>query len=611
MPRNRTTSDSRQPILQDPEISYSTSDALNELNIPALKQILLQRAWEHWNIHKNEKYAIFYQTISFCLSSTLSHQENLDLSSYLEKINNELSYQSNEKPSIYNYSNFEDINKYLEREIASTCRHQFPKEWTVIQLCKNFNPLTLSSKYEDIIQFNTGISMTIFKHSAIKDMLMLEVRKQSQLENIFEKTYKINKKISDNLVYRTTSIASENQENKEKYWRASKDIEIFIQDVIKLLTSFFGPWKALLTGNFKNRKSIETENEIRKQVIEFLNKKNFTDYQEKLIHLIARRTDLLSNQQIFVAITYILQDKSNLGYNDVDLNDLYDHLTWIKQEYKYEDTSTYPCILIIDELLDQMPFEMINPQQEFTRICSFSGLKQLLEHHCNSIDNNGYLMTPTANCQAIVNPDQSLTKMEDRLRNFFNYWLPSWKVMYNQMPSKEQFHDILSQSDIFAYFGHGSGFEYSFNENIYDIKTNGIVFLFGCGSTSLTSIGLNSELKGPHAYYHLGNCPTVIGFLWTITDFNTDLCATRILSSWIKASSTKAHWQLIDKELWKKNGNLAFTKTIEIISSDSLSEIITKMHSDSELPISFRAALVYRGLPVIASDNSIQNSYKY
>lgn len=43
MPRNRTTSDSRQPILQDAEISYSTSDALNELNIPALKRKLYKK----------------------------------------------------------------------------------------------------------------------------------------------------------------------------------------------------------------------------------------------------------------------------------------------------------------------------------------------------------------------------------------------------------------------------------------------------------------------------------------------------------------------------------------------------------------------------------------
>lgn len=45
MPRNRTTSDSRQPILQDAEISYSTSDALNELNIPALKRKLYKKKY--------------------------------------------------------------------------------------------------------------------------------------------------------------------------------------------------------------------------------------------------------------------------------------------------------------------------------------------------------------------------------------------------------------------------------------------------------------------------------------------------------------------------------------------------------------------------------------
>lgn len=433
----------------------------------------------------------------------------MEISSYLEKINSEISYTSIEKPlNNYHISSFEDINKYLEKEISTVCRHQFPKEWTVIQLCKNFNPLTLSSKHEDIIQYNTGISMTIFKHSAVKDMLMVEVRKQSQLENIFEKTFMIAQKLNDCLTLPVSQNEVESQEFKDKYWRASKEVEAHIQNTVKLLQSFFGPWKALLTGNFKSRKSVEVENEIKKEVYNFLIKRSFNLYQEKLIHLIARRVDLLSNQQIFVAITYILQDKSNLGYNDGDLNDLYDHLTWIKQEYKYDDTSTYPCILIVDELLDQMPFEMINPQQEFTRVCSFSGLRQLFERHNSSMDGNGYIMTPIGNCQGIVNPEKNLDKMEERMKNFYNYWLPSWKISYGQMPSKESFHDILSQSDVFVYCGHGSGFTCTFNEDIYDLKTNAVVMLFGCGSIGLTSSGLNSLMKGAHVYYHLGNSPT-------------------------------------------------------------------------------------------------------
>jgi hypothetical protein len=43
----------------------------------------------------------------------------------------------------------------------------------------------------------------------------------------------------------------------------------------------------------------------------------------------------------------------------------------------------------------------------------------------------------------------------------------------------------------------------------------------------------------------------------------------------------------------------AFTKVGDIVSSNSLTEITAKMHNDNELPLSLRASLVYRGLPVI------------
>lgn len=477
----------------------------------------------------------------------------------MEHLKKEMNYQVGADKEAYTYSNFEDINKYLDREINYTCRQRFPKEWTVIQLCKNFNPVALSSKFEEIINYNTGISMTILKHSAIKDILMLEIKKQSHsAENLFEKVYKLNKKIVEKLNF--SRMPQETQiekiESKDKYWKASKEIETYVQDMVALLKAFIGPWVCALTGNFKNRKSIETENEIRKKVYEFLKMRNFTEHQEKLIHLLARRTDLLSHQQIFVAITYILRNKPNLGYNDIDLNDIYDHLTWIKQEFIYEDTTTSPCILIVDELLDQMPFEMINTQQEFTRVCSFASLKKLFEHYSGSIE-NGYLQCPTVNCQAYVNTDGSLTVMQERMKNFFNYWLPSWKVSYgNPKPKSEEFLETLSQADVMVYCGHGSGLQLALCDNVYKLKTKAVVFLFGCGSVSLTSTGLYSDLKGAHVFYHMGWSPVCIGFLWTVTDFNTDFCSSKILSAWCNSTQTKAHWQCIDKVIWKKNGNL-------------------------------------------------------
>ncbi|CAO1365171.1 unnamed protein product [Diamesa tonsa] len=468
---------------------------------------------------------------------------NGDLSAYVDQLEQQIRNQSNEKPN-YNFENFADINKYWDVEIVKVIK-QFPKEWTVVQLCKNFNAMAMSSKYEEIVSYNTGISMTLFKHSSLPDLQPL-------------------------------------------------------MDIVNLLKMFFGPWISLLTGNFKSLKSIEMENDIRKKVSEFLKKKNYTDHQEKLIQLLARRTDLLTHEQIFVAITYILtyKEKTTLGYDNINLNDLYDHLTWIKQEYIYEDTSSHPVILIVDETLDQLPFEMMNLQQEFTRMCSFDNLKKMYARYASEIE-NGYLICKSEKSQVLINPDGTLSSMETRMTSFFNYWLPNWNVSYNQQPTKEEYYDLLTKSDIFTYCGHGSGMQFAFTDEIHNLKSRAIVFLFGCSSVGLQSSGLCSELKGAHNLYHLGGSPVCIGFLWTVTDFHTDFCSSKIFSSWIKASHSKVHWHNLDKSIWKSTGQLSFTKNGDIFSSDSLSEVITKMHSDPDLPITLKTALVYRGIPVI------------
>lgn len=520
-------------------------------------EILQQRSWEYWNIGKNARHAIFYQTISFCLQSRCAYQDNDDVIMYIEKLQKEINYHGTDRP-IYNFCTFEDVNRYLDREITTTCQ-KFPKEWTIVQLCKNYNPVTLANKYEDIVNFNTGISMTIFKHSALNDMLMLEINTQSYSnDNVFERIYRLNRKIAEEMNFSKMPQATEieRKESINRYHKTAKEIDIYIQEITKNLKAFFGPWLCALSGKFKNRKSIETENKIMKKVSGFLQERNFSEQQRMLIQLLAKRTDLISNEQIFLAITYILRDKSNLGYSDVDLNDIYDFILWIKQEFVYEDVQTYPVILIVDEVLDQFPFETINTNQEFTRVCSFANLKKLYERHCGDIE-NGYLRMSADKCNAIINPDGSLATMEGRLKSFFSYWLPTWNVKCNQKPTKEEFQDILSKADVFVYAGHGSGLQLVTKDNIYNLKSKAIVFLFGCGSVSLTSIGLNSELRGAHVYYHIGGTPACIGFLWTVTDFQTDLCSTKILSSWFGSSFQKEHWQQIDALMWKKDGTMS------------------------------------------------------
>jgi hypothetical protein len=150
-----------------------------------------------------------------------------DLSAYVDQLEKEIRNQNNEKPN-YNFKNYADINKYWDVEILEVI-DRFPKEWTVVQFCKNFNVNALTSKYEDIVSYNTGILLTIFKHSALKDLqpLMIEILKPSHIENIFEKVYKLNKKILDNLNYGKKE--QDNAERREKYWMASKELDNYVQ----------------------------------------------------------------------------------------------------------------------------------------------------------------------------------------------------------------------------------------------------------------------------------------------------------------------------------------------------------------------------------------------
>ena len=107
-----------------------------------------------------------------------------------------------------------------------------------------------------------------------------------------------------------------------------------------------------------------------------------------------------------------------------------------------------------------------------------------------------------------------------------------------------------------------------------------------------------------------------------MSDFPTDLCSTKLLSSWIPNSTSKPHWQLIDKNHWKRNNSLgkkvhcvipvlikiifssAFTRDCDVVTSPNLPEVIKKIRGDTELSICLRASLVYRGIPVMATSNS-------
>lgn len=170
----------------------------------------MHKAWHHFNVTKNDKLAIYYllnatslhqyqgnsnyaeffhsknETENSQSENNSSEQDKLFLENLVDRNLSELVLRKQPLNNIIEFmesKTFEDtINQVFDTEIVQTVK-QFPSEWTVIQVSKNFNSMTPSSTYKEIVSFNTGIEVVVLKHSAINsyaDPLIFEITKHSQ-----------------------------------------------------------------------------------------------------------------------------------------------------------------------------------------------------------------------------------------------------------------------------------------------------------------------------------------------------------------------------------------------------------------------------------------------
>lgn len=103
--------------------------------------------------------------------------------------------------------------------------------------------------------------------------------------------------------------------------------------------------------------------------------------------------------------------------------------TKCSQNFEY-----YPCILIIDEILDPIPWEMILPSQEYTRIPSiyvFFDLCDKFKHKFKHKISDGYLELNVKIGFTLINrnKDEKLEDMCQRMSNYSNDNLPNWKCI--------------------------------------------------------------------------------------------------------------------------------------------------------------------------------------
>ena len=82
--------------------------------------------------------------------------------------------------------------------------------------------------------------------------------------------------------------------------------------------------------------------------------------------------------------------------------------------------------------------------------------------------------------------------------------LSNWNAILRREPSEAEFEDALEGSDLFLYFGHGSGAQYIRARTIKKLERCAVALLMGCSSGVLTDAGEFEPYGTPKNYLHAG-----------------------------------------------------------------------------------------------------------
>ncbi|KAK5296626.1 separin protein, partial [Cryomyces antarcticus] len=121
----------------------------------------------------------------------------------------------------------------------------------------------------------------------------------------------------------------------------------------------------------------------------------------------------------------------------------------------------------------------------------------------------------------ILNPSGDLTATQTVLDPPLSTLPTSWSSTTGRPPTEAEIAASLSSTDIFLYFGHGSGAQYIRSRTIKNMDKCAVALLMGCSSGTVTEYGDFEPTSVPLAYLAAGSM-AVAATLWDVTDKDID-----------------------------------------------------------------------------------------
>lgn len=520
------------------------------------------------------------------ITAAIQYQEKSE-NALLDMITKQLS-NVNIVESARDISNTKPASGNVDADVTEffTKYNELPDEWNILQISQMSDEHIGYSTKKDRLTQECPLKLTLFRYNQSARLknkaigLMMELTEKgpaSILSTAYHVYQELFKSYTANCALPTFAAFS-------------AQLAAAQSKLVTDMSLWLGPWVTMFSGKIKGSDGVEFEKNIYAEIDNLCKENNeFTDEQYVLLCIVARRLDLLDSDRIKLAADYIAESHSQ--YTSITKL-----LAQLKKKFSSVNFVYYPCILIIEDVLDSMPWEMMNKSQEFTRFNSIYTLFDLYAKYKQQIS-DGYLKLDISSGNILINPDddEKLAKMKYRMDKFYASWLPSWKRIVGKKPNDQEMQELLSNGDVFIYSGHGSSLQFIQEKKF--LSTN-VMLIFGCESNAMKQRGIVNDSSSPPFVFYSMKCPSSLGALSIITDVWTDVITVMVVSQWINSPQTVYVEMDTRNDLHNSEQIANALKKYKDKKEPSLPAIIAQVRNETVLSLRMSSAFILRGLPV-------------
>ncbi|KAH3682655.1 hypothetical protein WICPIJ_006369 [Wickerhamomyces pijperi] len=347
---------------------------------------------------------------------------------------------------------------------------------------------------------------------------------------------------------RTSSITNAEDRKKWHLERSQLDEELkLLLDKIELC------WLGGFKGIFDQRKfTVEQIQDFRVKFLNIINANvpsrnpkhqnggttkmvEIDDFVIELFLRLGNPSDLASvnilEDLIYFFLDILLFHGEENAYDEIDMDSIYVQVEMLldEQQTSFPNVSENKhTVLIIGKECISIPWESLPCLRScsVSRVPSLSLLVKLLQQH------QGLSISRTDGT-FLLNPSGDLVKTQDRFEKILETFGASrnWRGMTNKKPTEDEVVDLITNSNLHIYVGHGGGESYIRSSTLKKLESIAPTLLLGCSSVQLTDNNL-LEPTGTAYSYLIGGCPLVVGNLWDVTDKDIDMFTLSVFDKW-------------------------------------------------------------------------------